>query len=57
MTFILDTMLTLSGTAVPSGTCNHGHCQLPPKLKVQTYALNQHYIGHVVLDITLMVMP
>ena len=32
MTFILDIMLTLIGTAVPSGTCNHGHCQLPPKL-------------------------
>ena len=25
-------MLTLSGTVFPSGTCNHGHCQLPPKL-------------------------
>ena len=32
MTFLLDIMLTLSGTAVPSGTCNHGHCKIPPKL-------------------------
>ena len=32
MAFILDIMLTLRGTAVPSGACNHGHCQLPPKL-------------------------
>ena len=45
----------------------HGNCQLliefPPKLispnfcKACNHTLNQHWIGHVVLHITLMLMP
>ena len=64
--FILDIMLTLSCHCHTFLDMYHGHCQLqiefPPKLTslnfrmACNYTLNQHYIGHVVLAIALMVI-